>query len=134
MLDLTRACQVFYVWFDAPIGYISITANYTPHWEEVRYRTVGTSCAQMFLWPVVVEEPGQRRVGSVYGQRQHPVSHSDLSVQPAGEIPAAAAVMPASLFGQGAKDNYTMLNQISTTEYLNYETGKVGRFLLWRNC
>lgn len=22
--------QVFYVWFDAPIGYISITANYTP--------------------------------------------------------------------------------------------------------
>jgi methionyl-tRNA synthetase len=25
--------QVFYVWFDAPIGYISITANYTPEWE-----------------------------------------------------------------------------------------------------
>ena len=25
--------QVFYVWFDAPIGYISITANYTPDWE-----------------------------------------------------------------------------------------------------
>ncbi len=25
--------QVFYVWFDAPIGYISITAGYTPEWE-----------------------------------------------------------------------------------------------------
>ncbi|GIL79322.1 hypothetical protein Vretifemale_8708, partial [Volvox reticuliferus] len=25
--------KVFYVWFDAPIGYISITAGYTPHWE-----------------------------------------------------------------------------------------------------
>lgn len=25
--------KVFYVWFDAPIGYISITANYTPDWE-----------------------------------------------------------------------------------------------------
>jgi hypothetical protein len=24
---------VFYVWFDAPIGYISITANYTNEWE-----------------------------------------------------------------------------------------------------
>lgn len=24
----------FYVWFDAPIGYISITANYTPEWEK----------------------------------------------------------------------------------------------------
>ena len=26
--------QVFYVWFDAPIGYISITANYTKDWEK----------------------------------------------------------------------------------------------------
>ncbi len=25
--------KVFYVWFDAPIGYISISANYTPEWE-----------------------------------------------------------------------------------------------------
>jgi len=26
--------KVFYVWFDAPIGYISITANYTDQWEK----------------------------------------------------------------------------------------------------
>jgi methionyl-tRNA synthetase len=26
--------KVFYVWFDAPIGYISITANYTKQWEK----------------------------------------------------------------------------------------------------
>lgn len=26
--------KVFYVWFDAPIGYISITANLTPKWRE----------------------------------------------------------------------------------------------------
>jgi methionyl-tRNA synthetase len=26
--------QVFYVWFDAPIGYPSITACYTPEWEK----------------------------------------------------------------------------------------------------
>ncbi|KAH9496097.1 hypothetical protein Btru_012715 [Bulinus truncatus] len=26
--------KVFYVWFDAPIGYISITANYTPEWRQ----------------------------------------------------------------------------------------------------
>ncbi|CAG8442790.1 6545_t:CDS:2 [Ambispora leptoticha] len=25
--------KVFYVWFDAPIGYLSITANYTENWE-----------------------------------------------------------------------------------------------------
>lgn len=26
--------KVFYVWFDAPIGYISITANYTNEWKQ----------------------------------------------------------------------------------------------------
>ncbi|KAL9254454.1 putative methionine--tRNA ligase [Drosera capensis] len=26
--------KVFYVWFDAPIGYVSITACYTPDWEQ----------------------------------------------------------------------------------------------------
>jgi len=26
--------KVFYVWFDAPIGYISISANYTDNWKE----------------------------------------------------------------------------------------------------
>ncbi|MCK4319524.1 methionine--tRNA ligase [Candidatus Micrarchaeota archaeon] len=26
--------KVFYVWFDAPIGYVSITANYTDDWEQ----------------------------------------------------------------------------------------------------
>lgn len=26
--------KVFYVWFDAPIGYPSITANYTDEWEK----------------------------------------------------------------------------------------------------
>jgi methionyl-tRNA synthetase len=26
--------KVFYVWYDAPIGYPSITANYTPDWER----------------------------------------------------------------------------------------------------
>ncbi len=26
--------KVFYVWFDAPIGYISITAEHTPDWKS----------------------------------------------------------------------------------------------------
>ena len=26
--------KCFYVWFDAPIGYISITANYTDEWRQ----------------------------------------------------------------------------------------------------
>ena len=31
--SLLPPLQVFYVWFDAPIGYISITANYCSDWE-----------------------------------------------------------------------------------------------------
>ena len=26
--------KVFYVWFDAPIGYLSIAANYSPEWRQ----------------------------------------------------------------------------------------------------
>ena len=32
--SLLLPLQVFYVWFDAPIGYLSITANYTDKWEQ----------------------------------------------------------------------------------------------------
>ncbi|KAJ7209653.1 tRNA synthetases class I (M)-domain-containing protein [Mycena pura] len=32
--DLQMAGKVLYVWFDAPIGYPSITANYTPEWKK----------------------------------------------------------------------------------------------------
>jgi len=31
---ILKKMQVFYVWFDAPIGYISITACYMPEWEK----------------------------------------------------------------------------------------------------
>lgn len=33
-MSLLLPLQVFYVWFDAPIGYLSITANYTDEWEK----------------------------------------------------------------------------------------------------
>eukprot|EP01134_Creolimax_fragrantissima_P000014 CFRG0014T1 len=36
-LDGEMSSKVFYVWFDAPIGYISITANYTDDWKEWWY-------------------------------------------------------------------------------------------------
>uniref|UniRef100_A0A4W5KHA7 Methionine--tRNA ligase, cytoplasmic n=1 Tax=Hucho hucho TaxID=62062 RepID=A0A4W5KHA7_9TELE len=51
--------QVFYVWFDAPIGYLSITANYTDQWEkwwknpqQVQrvYQSVESTCSCELLW------------------------------------------------------------------------------------
>jgi methionyl-tRNA synthetase len=41
------------VWFDAPIGYISITANYTPDWEKWwKNPQVGAHmfARHMFVW------------------------------------------------------------------------------------
>lgn len=34
LITLFLLLQVFYVWFDAPIGYLSITSNYTDKWEK----------------------------------------------------------------------------------------------------
>jgi len=36
--------KVFYVWFDAPIGYISITANYTKEWPMVLDPAITCAC------------------------------------------------------------------------------------------
>lgn len=33
-LSVDAMSKVFYVWFDAPIGYVSITSCYTPEWEQ----------------------------------------------------------------------------------------------------
>ena len=38
--------KVFYVWFDAPIGYISITANYTDDWKRWWYDPENTELFQ----------------------------------------------------------------------------------------
>ena len=58
--------KVFYVWFDAPIGYISITADHTAGVEELVVRAEG------------------REAVPVHRQGQHPLPHRDLPLQPAG--------------------------------------------------
>ncbi len=85
--------KVFYVWFDAPIGYISITAGYTPDgWRS--------------WW-------------------QNP-DHVEL-VQFMGKdnVPFHTVMFPSSLIGTG--DPWTLVHHVSTTEYLNYETGKFSK-------
>ena len=84
--------KVFYVWFDAPIGYISITANYTDQWEK--------------WW----KNPNQVRLFQFMGK---------------DNVPFHTVMFPASLIA--TREPYTMLHHISTTEYLNYETGKFSK-------
>ncbi|XP_065883047.1 methionine--tRNA ligase, cytoplasmic-like isoform X2 [Dysidea avara] len=84
--------KVFYVWFDAPIGYLSITACYTKEWEK--------------WW----KNPDQVQLYQFMAK---------------DNVPFHTVVFPCSLIG--ANDNYVLLNNISATEYLNYEDGKFSK-------
>jgi methionyl-tRNA synthetase len=84
--------KVFYVWFDAPIGYISITANLTEGWEQ--------------WW----KDPQAVKLVQFIGK---------------DNIPFHTVIFPCSLLGSG--ESWTMLNSMSSTEYLNYESGKFSK-------
>lgn len=87
--------KVFYVWFDAPIGYPSITAS-----------LCGDGWRNWWL----------------------PSDNTDIElVQFMGKdnVPFHTVVFPGSLLA--TKQKWTMLHHISTTEYLNYETGKFSK-------
>lgn len=84
--------KVFYVWFDATIGYISITACYTPEWK---------------LW---WKNPDQVELYQFMAK---------------DNVPFHSVVFPCSLLG--ANDGYTIVNHLSSTEYLNYEDGKFSK-------
>ncbi|RKX78580.1 MAG: methionine--tRNA ligase [Spirochaetes bacterium] len=84
--------KVFYVWFDACIGYISITANHTDRWEE--------------WW----KNPEEVELFQFIGK---------------DNIPFHTVIFPSSLLGTG--ENWTTLHHMSSTEYLNYESGKFSK-------
>jgi methionyl-tRNA synthetase len=84
--------KVFYVWFDAPIGYISITANLTADWEK--------------WW----KNPDEVKLVQFIGK---------------DNIPFHTVIFPCSLLGSGG--TWTMLNSMSSTEYLIYESGKFSK-------
>ncbi|DBA80051.1 hypothetical protein WJX79_001269 [Trebouxia sp. C0005] len=78
--------KVFYVWFDAPIGYISITANYVSDWRA--------------WW-------------------QNPDDVELVQFMGKDNVPFHTVIFPATLLGTGEK--WTLMKNISVTEYLNYE-------------
>lgn len=84
--------KVIYVWFDAPIGYISITANHTDEWES--------------WW----KNPDEVKLFQFIGK---------------DNIPFHTVIFPSSLLGSG--ERWTMLYHMSSTEYLNYESGKFSK-------
>jgi len=88
--------KVFYVWFDAPIGYISIAAN--------------LGVEKGFDWKSWWKNPDEVELYQFIGK---------------DNIPFHTVIFPSSLLGTG--DNWTMLHHMSSTEYLNYESGKFSK-------
>jgi methionyl-tRNA synthetase len=84
--------KVFYVWFDAPIGYISITANLTDDWQK--------------WW----KNPQEVKLVQFIGK---------------DNIPFHTVIFPSSLIGSG--ESWTLLHSMSSSEYLNYESGKFSK-------
>ncbi|XP_070546331.1 methionine--tRNA ligase, cytoplasmic-like isoform X2 [Ptychodera flava] len=84
--------KVFYVWFDAPIGYLSITANYCDQWEK--------------WW-------------------KNPAEATLYQFMAKDNVPFHSVIFPCTCIG--ARDNYTLVNHLIATEYLNYEDGKFSK-------
>nr|CRZ24874.1 BMA-MARS-1 [Brugia malayi] len=94
--------KVFYVWFDAPIGYLSITKEY-----------LGEDWSQWWKNPSIVDL--YNFVGKV----------AYFFVPFHDNVAFHAVMFPATQIGTG--DNYTVVNRLCATEYLNYESMKFSK-------
>ena len=93
--------KVFYVWFDAPIGYISITAGYCGDDWKAWWKP-----AEYFEGGDVPEVEMTQFMGK-------------------DNVPFHTIIFPACQIG--TKEPWTMMSSISVTEYLNYEDGKFSK-------
>jgi methionyl-tRNA synthetase len=103
--------KVFYVWFDAPIGYISITGNLGDEIIKSKKTANGKTFSEWrdyvnYWW----KKPDEVELFQFIGK---------------DNIPFHTVIFPSSLLGSG--DNWTMLHHMSSTEYLNYESGKFSK-------
>ncbi|GMO29371.1 MAG: methionine--tRNA ligase [Termitinemataceae bacterium] len=92
--------KVFYVWFDAPIGYVSITGELAAEQGIAPHDFIDK------WW----KNPENVRLFQFIGK---------------DNIPFHTVIFPSSQLGSG--ENWTMLYHMSSTEYLNYESGKFSK-------
>ncbi|KAL8417974.1 hypothetical protein RB594_001550 [Gaeumannomyces avenae] len=97
--DEEYARKVFYVWFDACIGYPSITKTYTD---------AGNLAGKN--WEKWWKNPDEVTLFQFMGK---------------DNVPFHTIIFPASQLG--TKDNWTKVSHLSTSEYLNYEGGKFSK-------
>ena len=90
--------KVFYVWFDAPIGYIGITKQ----WAD--------------------EKPEERNWKD-WWQNPDGVRHVEFMAK--DNVPFHSIIFPGMLFGTG--ENWTQVDVLKGCSYLNYEGGKFSK-------
>ncbi len=109
--------KVFYVWFDAPIGYISITNALTNLMQEKANK--GEISQDLVpdwkSWWIPSE--------STASNAKNPVDLFQFIGK--DNIPFHTVIFPSTLIGSG-KD-WTKLFHMSSSEYLNYENGKFSK-------
>jgi len=103
--------KVFYVWFDAPIGYISITGTLGEDIASGAKTKDGKTFSNWrdflnYWW----KNPNDVELFQFIGK---------------DNIPFHTVIFPSSLLGSG--EDWTMLHHMSSTEYLNYENGKFSK-------
>ena len=102
--------KVFYVWFNAPIGYMSITKQLANELVKAGKKSFDWKS----WWLPLESEEGKNK------------AHVDL-FQFIGKdnIPFHTVIFPCTLLGSG--HDWTKLYHMSSTEYLNYEDGKFSK-------
>ena len=103
--------KVFYVWFDAPIGYISIT-------KALADKLAKEDSPEAFDWKTwwLPSESSEEKA-------KIPVDLFQFIGK--DNIPFHTVIFPSTLIGSGK--NWTKLHHMSSTEYLNYENGKFSK-------
>lgn len=99
--------KVFYVWFDACIGYISITANLLKDGDLWRQ-----------WWQAPKNDKGGRPTVEL------------CQFMGKDNVPFHTVIFPSTLLGTSKTKEeckWTLLHHINTTEYLNYEGGKFSK-------
>ncbi len=102
--------KVFYVWFDAPIGYISIT--------KALADTLAAHGKDSFDW-----KSWWLPAESAEAAGKPPVDLFQFIGK--DNIPFHTVIFPSTLIGSGR--DWTKLYHMSSTEYLNYESGKFSK-------
>jgi methionyl-tRNA synthetase len=102
--------KVFYVWFNAPIGYISITAQLANELNKAGK----TSFDWKSWW---LPEESEEAKGKEDVELFQFIGKDN--------IPFHTVIFPCTLLGSG--HNWTKLFHMSSSEYLNYEDGKFSK-------